>query len=195
MKKEELFELMPTKVVKENEVNEEITEQHVISKNGKSFVSALSINRYLDTKLVDFNIEERLNLFSNLSDIDFTYYENDLHFNGIDTESFIYLLDEEFKLTDEYELDNFYIRNLLKGKDITDDKVKVYEEHGTINVRFGNVLETLIFSTGGMHLGDAPTIGLMLTVKKALLGAYLAEENIKSLQSGKREIYNISILE
>lgn len=190
MNKEELFSLMPTKVIKEKEVTKTIEEQKAIIKSGKSFVSQLSINRYLHTHLTEFDLDERLNFFSELMDVDFVYKENELFFQGIDMDSFIAILEEKFDLEDIYSLDNLFIENTLNGEDITEIEVEIYEK----NVGFSKVLETIVFSTGGMSPGDTPNLMLMLIVKKALLGTYLAETNVKSLLKGQREIYDISIL-
>lgn len=192
MNKEQLFSLMPTEMIKEEERNQKIEEQRELVKAGNAFVSQLSINRFLSKKLVDFDIDERLNLFSDLTYADFVYNENQLYFHDLDTESFAYILEENFNLDfeDMYELDNVYIENLLNGKDITKENIHVIDE----NMNFEDILTKFVFSTGGMSMGDTPNLMLMLVVKKALLGSYLAEKNVESLESGQTEIYNISVL-
>lgn len=190
MTKEELFSLMPKVVIKENAVTKTIEEQKAIIKSGNSFVSQLSINRYLHTQLADLDWDERLNLFSELLDVDFVYNENELFYQGVDMDSFIAILEEKFDLTEIYELDNLYIENILNGDDITEEKVEIYEK----DVSLAAVLETIVFSTAGMSVGDTPNLMLMLIVKKALLGTFIAEQNINSLLKGHREIYDVTIL-
>lgn len=190
MNKEELFSLMPKVVIKENEVTKTIEEQKAIINSGIAFVSELSINRFIPEKLADLDLDERLTLFSELLDVDFVYKENELSFQGVDMDSFIAILVEKFGLEDIYELDNLYIENILNGNDITKEKVVIYEK----DVSLAKVLETIVFSTAGMSAGDTPNLMLMLIVKKALLGTYLAERNVKSLLKGQMEIYDISIL-
>jgi hypothetical protein len=193
MNKEKLFSLMPTEVVKEDDVNKKIEEQREIIKAGKSFVSQLSINRYLYKKLVDFDVDERLNLFSVLCDYDFVYSENGLYFSDLDIGTFAFVLEEFFNLEHEkmYELDNLYIENLLKGKDITKEVLTLWEDK---TMSFEEILGEFVFHTGGMSIGDTPNLMHMLIVKKALLGSYLSERNVESLLNNQREIYNISIL-
>lgn len=190
LNKETLFSLMPTEIVEESNVIAKIEEQRKIIQSGKSFVSQLSINRFLHKKLADFEIEEILQLFWKLNDTYFAISENEFYFNGIDIDSFAFILEETFNLKDMYELDNFYIKNLLEGKDITSEVVDVYEEEQS----FKDVLGQLVFQYFGMSSGDTPNLMLMLVVKKALLGAYLAERNVESLLNNQREIYDISIL-
>jgi hypothetical protein len=193
MNKEKLFSLMPTEVVKEDDVNKKIEEQREIIKAGKSFVSQLSINRYLYKKLVHFDVDERLNLFSVLCDYNFVYSENGLCFSDLDIGTFACVLEEFFNLEHEkmYELDNLYIENLLKGKDITKEVLTLWEDK---TMSFEEILGEFVFHTGGMSIGDTPNLMLMLIVKKALLGSYLSERNVESLLNNQREIYNISIL-
>lgn len=190
MIKEKLYSLVPTEVVKEEEVNEKIEAQKELVETGKKFVSQLSINRYMYTKLADFNFSQRLNFFSELMDADFHIYENGLYFSSIDAETLAAILEEKYSLEDMYELDNFYIESLLNGKDIAKDSVDVYGDQMSLQ----DVFQQLVFSSGGMPMGDTPNLMMMLVVKKALLGSALAEQNIETLTSGKREIYDISSL-
>ena len=193
MNNEKLFGLMPVEVVNEEDINKKIEEQREIIEAGKSFVSRLSINRYLYKKLSDFDIDERLNLFSILCDYDFVYNENGLFFSDLDIGTFCCVLEEFFNLDHEkmYELDSLYIENLLKGKDITKEVLTLWEGK---TMSFEEILGEFVFQTGGMSVGDMPNLMLMFTVKKALLGSYLAEKNVESLLNNQREIYNISIL-
>lgn len=192
MNEETLLSLMPTKVITEDDVNKEIEEQRGIIQSGKLFVSRLSINRFLYTKLEQFSFDETLNLFSELSNADFVINENELHFSDLDIESFAVILEETFNLDNMYELDNLYIENLLKGNDITKQDIDIYNDGETVS--FNNILTNFVFHTGGMSMGDTPTLVMMLTVKKALLGAYLAEKNVESLLNGQKKIYDVSIL-
>lgn len=192
MNEETLLSLMPTKVITEDDVNKEIEEQRGIIQSGKLFVSRLSINRFLYTKLEQFSFDETLNLFSELSDADFVINENELHFSDLDIESFAVILEETFNLDDMYELDNLYIENLLKGNDITKQDIDIYNDGETVS--FNDILTNFVFHTGGMSMGDTPNLVMMLTVKKALLGAYLAEKNVESLLNGQKKIYDVSIL-
>lgn len=190
LKKERFFSLMPTEVLKEEDVKNRIEEEEKLIRAGKSFASQLSINRFLHKKLIDFDIDERLNLFLELVDVDFVYTENELHFDQIDIDSFANILEEKFNLGDMYELGNLYIENLLNGKDLLNEDVNINDE----DMSFSEVLEKIVFYTGGMTIGDTPNLMLMLVVKKALIGSYLAEKNVESLLQGERTIYNISIL-
>lgn len=187
---DKLFQLMPTEVVKEDDVSKKVEEQKGLIEAGKSFVSHLSINRFLYKKLADFDIEERLSLFTELAHVDFIINENQLNWSDVDIESFAVILEEEFNLEDMYELDNVYIENLLNGRDITEKEIDIYDE----KVSFKDILVKFVFHTGGMSMGDTPNLMMMLTAKKALLGSYLAEKNVESLLNGQREIYDISIL-
>jgi hypothetical protein len=187
---DKLFSLMPKRVVPDDDVNKTIEEQKGLIKAGKSFVSQLSINRYLNKKLADFDIDERLSLFSDLTSADFVINENELYFSDLDIETFAAILEEEFNLDNMYELDNVYIENLLNGRDITMKEIDIYGE----NIKFADVLVRFVFHTSGMSMGDTPNLMLMLTVKKALLGSYLAEKNVEYLLNGQKEIYNIQIL-
>jgi hypothetical protein len=190
MNKDMLISLMPKVVVED--VNNAIEEQRGIVEAGKSFVSQLSINRYLYTKLADYDIDERLNLFDELRKYDLHIYENELwFFSELDTESFAFILEENFNLDDMYKLDNFYIENILKGIDITEKEVHLWEDK---YMSFSDVLGKFVFKTGGMFMGDTPPLMMMLTAKKALLGTYLAEKNVESLLNGQKEIYDITIL-
>lgn len=186
---ETLFSLMPIEVTKEEDVDKKIEEQRKIAASGKAFASKLSINRFLYKKMADFDIDEILNLFSELASADFVINENDLFFD-LDIGAFAAILEEEFDLDNMYELDNLYIENLLKGRDITKEEITIYEG----NINFSDVLVRFVFQTGGMSLGDTPKLITMLTAKKALLGSYLAVKNIESLLNGQKEIYDISIL-
>lgn len=190
MNKEKLFSLMPTEVVKEDDVNKKIEEQRGLIKAGKSYVSQLSINRFLPKKLADFDLDEILSLFSDLTYNDFVINENELHFYQIDIESFSCILEEKFNLEDMYEIDNVYIENLLNGKDITKEEINLFDE----NMSFAEVLERFVFHTSRMSAGDTPNIMRMLVAKKALLGAFFAEKNVESLLNGQREIHDITIL-
>jgi len=184
---------MPKQVVTEEDLNKKIEEQREIIENGKAFVSRLSMNRFLYKPLADFDIDERLNLFSKLCEYDFVYNENGLYFSDLDIGTFCCVLEESFNLDNEsmYTLDNLYIENLLKGKDITEEVLTLWEGK---TMSFKDILAEFVFSTGGMSMGDTPNMMLMLTVKKALLGTFLAERNVESLQNGEKEIYDISIL-
>lgn len=190
MDKDKLFSLMPTEIVVEDDVVKKIEEQRNLIKAGNSFVSQLSINRFLHKKLVEFDVDEMLSLFSDLTYADFVINENRLYFNELDIESFAAILEEEFNLDNMYELDNVYIENLLNGKDITKKEIDVYGE----TISFKDVLVRFVFHTSGMSMGDTPHLVLMLTAKKALLGSYLAEKNLDALSNGQKEIYNISVL-
>lgn len=193
MDKEKLLSLMPKEVVTVDDVNNKIEEQRAIIKAGQSFVSQLSINRFLYKKLVDFDVDERLNFFSVLCDYDFVYNENGLIFSDLDIGTFACVLEEFFNLDDEnmYDLDNVYIENLLKGKDITKEVLTLWEDK---TMSFEDILGEFVFHTGGMSIGDTPNLMRMLIVKKALIGTYLAEKNVESLLNGQKEIYNVSIL-
>lgn len=190
MKKEIFFNAMPTQVINAEDVSTELEKQKGLVEAGNSFVSQLSINRYLYKKLTEFDLTERLELFSELMNADFVITENELFFSDIDTDSFAAILEEQFKLDSMYELDNLYIERLLAGQDISSEEVEIFGE----KMRFADMLQTLVFQTGGMSMGDTPTVSMMLVVKKALLGAYLAEQNVNSLSEGKNEIYDISVL-
>lgn len=181
---------MSTEVIREEEVNKKLEEQRDIMKAGKTFVSQLSINRFMYTNLADFDIEKMLSLFSELTYDDFIIRENELHFSEIDIESFAVILEETFNLEDMYELDNFYIENRLNGRDITKEDIDIYGEV----ISFADILVKFVFHTSGMSMGDTPNLMLMLTAKKSLLGSYLAERNVESLLSGKREIYSLDNL-
>lgn len=193
MNTETFISFMPIEVVKEEEVNKKIEEQKQLSQNGKAFVSRLSINRYLYKNLADFDINERVNLFSVLSEFAFFYNENGLYFGDLDIDTFCCVLEENFNLANEnmYELDQLYVENLLKGKDLTEEVITIYEGK---SLSFKEMLEQFVFSTSGMPVGDTPNLMLMLVVKKALLGSYFAEKNAEALAEGKREIYKISSL-
>lgn len=190
MNKEKLFSLMPTESVKEVDVNKKMEEQREIIKAGKSFVSQLSINRFLYKKLADFDIDEIIDLFDDLRHADFVINENGLYFYDLDIGSFAAILEEKFSLENMYELDNVYIENLLNGRDITKEDIDICGE----NMYFADVLVKFVFHSSRMSMGDTPNLILMLTVKKALLGSYLAEKNVESLVNGQKEIYDISIL-
>lgn len=190
MDQNKLFSLMSTEVIREEEVNKKLEEQRDIMKAGKTFVSQLSINRFMYTNLADFDIEKMLSLFSELTYDDFIIRENELHFSEIDIESFAVILEETFNLEDMYELDNFYIENRLNGRDITKEDIDIYGEV----ISFADILVKFVFHTSGMSMGDTPNLMLMLTAKKSLLGSYLAERNVESLLSGKREIYSLDNL-
>jgi hypothetical protein len=190
MNKDKLFSLMPTEVITEDDVNNRIEKQRGIIKAGKSFVSQLSINRFLHKKLAEFDIGEIINLFSDLTCADFVINENSLYLSEIDIDSFAAILEEKFNLENMYEIDNFYIENLLNGRDITKEDININGE----NISFADVLLRFAFHTSRMSMGDTPNLVLMLTVKRALLGSYLAEKNVECLLNGQREIYDISIL-
>lgn len=191
MNKEKLFSLMPIVSVKEEEVNKEIEQQKAIIEAGNNFVSQLSINRYLSKKIADYDIDERLDLFSNLMLADFIIHENPLYFYDLDIGNFAALLEEEFDLENMYGLDNLYIENLLKGQDITKKEINLFDDEKTV---FEDVLDKFVFFRTEMTMGDTPPLMLMLVVKKALLGSYLAERNVESLLKGQKIIYDISIL-
>ncbi|MGF7535177.1 hypothetical protein AAGG74_16105 [Bacillus mexicanus] len=188
MNKEKLFSLMPKEVVKE-EVSKKIEEQRGIVSAGKRYVSHLSINRYLSKQLSDFDIEEIIDLFDVIRCAGFIINENQFNFD-LDIESFAAILEYDFNLDDMYELDNVYIENLLNGRDITKEVIKVNDE----KMSFADVLLRFVFQSMGVFMGDTPPLMRMLVVKKALLGTYLAEKNVESLLKGEREIYDISIL-
>lgn len=190
MNKEKLFSLMPKEMVKKDEVIDKILEQKGIVEAGNRYASSMSINRYLHKKLSDFDIHERLDLFLELTFADFIINENQLYFNDLDIEGFSVIVKEAFELDSMYELDNFYIERLLNGQDIMQTEVEPFDE----KVRFDEVLNRFVFQTSGMPMGDTPTLMTMLVVKKALLGSYLAEQNIETLLKGHKEIYDISIL-
>lgn len=190
MDKDMLFSLIPREVIKEDEIEKRIEEQRGLIKASISFVSQLSMNRFLYKKLADFDIEEMLNLFSDLTHGDFVIQENELYLNEIDIESFAVILEEEFNLESMYELDNLYIENLLKGIDITKYEINLIDETRL----FQDILVKFTFHRSGMSMLDAPNLSLMLTAKKALLSFYLAEKNVEYLLNGKKSIYNISIL-
>ncbi|PGT83246.1 hypothetical protein [Bacillus sp. AFS040349] len=187
MNKEMFFSLVPKEVIKEEDTDKRINEQRKIIENGKSFVSQLSINQCVYKNLVDFDIDERLNLFDNLRS-SLIINEHGMYFYDLDTESFGFILEETFNLENMYELDNLYIENLLNGRDITKEEIFLYEGRTMI---FKDILEQFVFSSGMPSGND---LMLMLTVKKALLGSFLAEKNIESLLKGQKEIYDISIL-
>lgn len=193
MNKDKLLSLMPKAVVNEEDVNNKIEEQKGIIDAGNKYVSHLSINRYLYKKLVDFDIEERINFFELLVDQGFVYNENGLFFGDLDIGTFCCVLEEFFNLDDEkyYQLDNIYIENLLKGKDITKEVLTLWEGK---TMSFGDILKEFVFQSGGMSMGDTPPLPKMLEAKKALLGTYFANENVELLSNGKREIYDNSIL-
>lgn len=190
MNKDKLLSLMPTEIITEDDVNIRIEEQRGIIKEGKLFVSHLSINRFFRKKLVDFDIDETINLFSDLTLADFVINENALNLSELDIDSFSAILEEKFNLEDMYEIDNLYIENLLNGRDITKEDINFNGE----NISFADVLVRFVFYTSRMSEGDTPTLVLMLTLKKALLVSYLAEKNVEYLLNGKKEIYDVSIL-
>lgn len=190
MNQEQLFELMPKVVVNEAEVNEKIEENKELIEAGNRFVSPFSINRFLYRKLTDLTNDQKLNFFDHLSDYDCVIDENELYFHQIDIEHFADLLQEHFGLENMYELDNLYISRLLKGEDIAK---KVMEINGE-KVEFEQILAQFVFTTGGMTMGDTPNLIMMLVAKKALLGTFLAEKNVKKLLNGEKEIYDISVL-
>lgn len=190
MNAEKLISLMPTEIIQETDVTNKIEEQKGLIHAGKKFVSSLSINRFLYKKLADFDLDERLSFFADLTMADFVINENQLYFYDIDIESFAVILEEKFNITDMYELDNVYVENLLNGTDITEEEIEFNGE----NISFADILLRFVFHTRGMDMVDTPNLMLMLTVKKALLGSYLAEKNVNTLLSGEREIYDISVL-
>lgn len=190
MNKDKFFSLLSKEIVKEEDVKERIEKEQALINAGRSFASQLSINRFLAKKLVDFDIEERLNLFSKLVDVDFIYNENPLYWNQMDTDELSYILKEKFELDNMYELDDLYIENILEGKEIIYTELKVDDEEMTL----AEILEMFVFYTHGMTPGDTPNLRLMLVVKKALIGSYLSEKNVEALLNGEREIYDIKIL-
>lgn len=190
MNKDKLFSMMPKEIIEKSEVNEKIEEQRNLVKAGKNFVSQFSINRFLHKKLADFDVNEILHLFSKLNEFDFVINENELFFYGLDIDSFACILEETFNLKDMYELDNFYIESLLRGKDISKEAVLIDNE----NVTFDEIFEKFVFQSFAMTAMDAANLNLILVAKKALLGSFLAEKNVESLLKGQKEIYNISVL-
>lgn len=192
MNKETFLSLLPTEWIKEEDVKSRIQEQTELIEAGKKFASQFSINRYLDKPLTTFTFEEKLQLFSNLHQKGFVYDENALYFTSVDIENFKKLLKEKFQLEDIYTFDQYYVEQLLQGNDIAEEEIAV---DGDETIRLHELFQQFVFTTAfGMNPGDTPNVMLMLVVKKALLGAYLGESNIASLQEGKREIYDISIL-
>lgn len=187
MNQEKFFSLVPKEMVIEEDINKKIEEQREIIENGKSFVSNLSINLIVRKNLADLDIDERLNLFDNLRS-SLIINEHGMFFYDLDIESFGFILEEKFNLDNMYELDNLYIENLLNGRDITKEEVFLYEGRTMI---FKDILEQFVFSSG-MPSGE--DLLLLLSVKKALLGTFLAEKNVESLLNGQKEIYDISIL-
>lgn len=191
MIKQKLLSLMPTEEIV-TDVNKRLEEQRGLVKAGKSFVSHLSINRFLRNKLADFDIEERLDLFKVLKSTNFVINENGLYCNEITIQSLASIVEEKFNLESMYEVDNLYIENLLNGRgDIT---IEVINHHFDESVSFADILQRFVFHTRGMCVEDTPNLMVMLTAKKALLGSYLAEINVQSLLNGQREIYDISTL-
>ncbi|MCZ1268438.1 MULTISPECIES: hypothetical protein [Paenibacillus] len=190
MDKEMLFSLIPREVIKEDEIVKTIEEQRRLIKAARSFVSKLSVNRFLYKKLANFDFEEMLSLFSDLTHADFVIQENELYLSEIDIDSFAVILEEEFNLESMYELDNIYIENLLNGTDITKNEINLIDETRL----FQDILVKFTFYRSGMSMLDTPNLSVMLTAKKALLSFYLAEKNVEYLLNGQKTIYNISIL-
>lgn len=188
MNEEKFLDLIPKVVINVEDVQKEVEAQGKIVKNGENFISHLTINHFLDKKLTDFDIEERLELFEELRVRGHLIYENGLYFNGLDIANFDAALTFDFEIYNMYNLDNAYIERLLKGEDITKQVVNVYGE----DMPFAEILNMFVIKSG--HPGDSATLLTMFTVKKALLGTYLAEQNIISLMKGNREIYDVSVL-
>ena len=189
MNKETFLSLMPTKTV--NDEKAEMESQEELVQNGHAFISQLSMNRYLSPELEDYTIDERLRLFSILHTAGFSYEKNPLTFSAMGTEKFRALLNDVLGLADIYDLDNHYIENLLKGIDIL--KTDITDDDGD-TTEFSDTLSQFVFQCGGMTMGDAGSLNLMLALKKALLGTYLAKVNLASLEEGHHEIYDISVL-
>lgn len=190
MKKEELYALMPTVVIEEAEVEERIEQERKTIEAGESFISRLSINRYLYKPLITLEVEQSLELFNTLVEVDFVLVENELYWNQLDIESLAAILEEKFQIEDLYELDQVYLTHLVNGRDITEETIEIEGEEVSISA----LLRTFVFQTGGMSFGDTPNVMLMLVVKKALLGIHLAQLNVQSLLNKERTIYDISIL-
>lgn len=195
MNKDKFISMMPTVLINEEDVTKTITEQSDIAKAGKAFASRLSINRYLNVKLTDLDIEDKLNLFAKLNKTNFDIVENELYFYGADIDSLTYLVEESFDVENLYQLDNYFLEQLLTGNDITEKIVNIEgNDEEEDNQSFGELLQRFIFRSHGMPTGDSPTLRMLLVVKNALIGSYLAEKNIDSLLEGKREIHDISVL-
>jgi hypothetical protein len=201
MNKDKLFSLIPKEVVKENEVNKKIVEQKALIIKGKEVVSQLSIKRYLgdNETMLDYDINERLNLFAILADYDFTINENLITTIDskiykdeveLDIDYFDAILYYDLGLRDMYELDNLYVEKLLQGKDIMKEEVDINGRKMSIT----EVLERFVFQSKDMPAGDAPKLTQMLKVKRYLLVSYMAEKNMESLLNGDREIYNLNVL-
>lgn len=190
MNKEKLFSLVPTVKIEEKDIAAKIEEQKGLVQAGQSFASQLSINRHMFVNLPDFDIEERVDLFKELNKHAFDIGCNELYLYEITTDTLSALLKEKFGIEDIYQLDNIYIENLLNGRNIVEEIVDIEDEE----MRLGDVLRQFVFQTNFMDMGDKPPLMLMLTVKKALLGSYMAGLNVESLQAGKKEMYDVSVL-
>lgn len=190
MNETKFFSLLPTVTITNEERNKKIEEQENLVKAGKSFAERLSINRFLHKKLTDFTLEERLNLYTTLSNYDFVYTENPLSFLGFDIDSLAAILEEHCQVNGVYAFDVHYIENLLRGKDLLNISFEMDEEEWSIQ----EVLEQFVFQTSGMSMGDTPNLVLMLIVKKALLGSYVATKNVETLQAGQNQLYDVSVL-
>ena len=190
MNKEKLFSLVPTVQIDEKDVAAKIEEQKGLVQAGQAFASQLSINRHMFVNLPDFDIEERVDLFKELNKHAFDIGCNELYLYEITTDTLSALLKEKYGIEDIYQLDNVYIENLLNGRNIVEDVVEIDGEQ----MRLGDVLRQFVFQTSFMNIGDKPPVMLMLTVKKALLGSYMAGLNVESLQTGQKEMYDVSVL-
>mgnify|MGYP000933137263 CR=1 FL=1 len=192
MRLKELMTSLPTKIIEEQEVDNQIEKFSKIYNNGESFVSMLSINRFLPKPLVDFSIEERLSMFKVLKSFGFRIELNGLYRSlGEEIEKDIsHIVTESFNMNDMNTLDYHYMKDLLKGNDIMFEKITGVDGYDSVQ----DIFNMFVLSDGTMGVGDTPTLTTMLVVKKALLGTYVASENLGILKSGKREIYDVSVL-
>lgn len=190
MRKEFFFTHMPKVAVKEEERNERVKEQQDLHKAGLSFASRLAISHYLEEGLEGFDLEERLRFFSTLHEIGFSLRENELSFSPVTVTELEDLLKETFSLENIYKLDECYLEGLLRGENILEKEFELKGETYTLN----ELLTLFTIHAKGISIGDTPNLMLLLAAKKALLGSFLAEENLFSLRYGEKEIYDISRL-
>ncbi|QST02183.1 hypothetical protein IMZ31_22280 (plasmid) [Pontibacillus sp. ALD_SL1] len=186
-----LLSLMPTRTIDEERIEKTIEEQESLIQQGNNFLAMMSMNRYLRKQLNVFTLSERLTLFSLLHGEGLSYEANPLVFTELTVDAFTPLLGDVFGLKNIYALDNLYIENLLKGTDILNTEVAIDDDEA---VTLSELLPMFVFQGEGMSMGDAAPLHHMFTVKKALLGTHLASVNVASLEEGKTDIYDISVL-
>lgn len=207
----QLKKVYPMISVKGIDTKTVLKEQKGYRDNAKLFVTRLSLNRYLARPLLKFTQIEKIDLLKTLFDKGFFLQPAILL-------SFQPSMPTEFGLdifrgivkaqghTEETSIGKCLLLNqiLEKGKLEEEPLKNYYDFFQSTTVEFletnfnrftlGSTFQLFTLADGLIQVGDQPYLQSIISANKALLARDLAELNIKKLEKGETNLYDIRYL-